>query len=55
MNLPADLKYTESHEWIRSESDGAVTIDADDRQHVVFTLSGTAGDAEPQDPNGCGP
>jgi glycine cleavage system H protein len=26
MNVPGDLKYTESHEWIRSEADGAVTI-----------------------------
>src|SRR5437764_15484972 len=26
MNVPADLKYTGSHEWIRSESDGTVTI-----------------------------
>jgi glycine cleavage system H protein len=26
MNVPGDLKYTESHEWIRSEADGTVTI-----------------------------
>src|SRR5579862_6204860 len=26
MNVPSDLKYTESHEWIRSESDGTLTI-----------------------------
>ena len=26
MNTPADLKYTESHEWIRRESDGTVTV-----------------------------
>jgi glycine cleavage system H protein len=26
MNIPADLKYTESHEWVRSESDGTLTI-----------------------------
>jgi glycine cleavage system H protein len=26
MSVPADLKYTESHEWIRLESDGSVTI-----------------------------
>ena len=25
-NIPADLKYTESHEWIRTESDGTLTI-----------------------------
>ncbi|KAG0189560.1 hypothetical protein DFQ28_003281 [Apophysomyces sp. BC1034] len=26
MPLPADLKYTESHEWIRKEDDGTLTI-----------------------------
>ena len=26
MNVPSNLKYTESHEWIRSEADGTVTI-----------------------------
>jgi glycine cleavage system H protein len=26
MNVPATLKYTESHEWIRSEADGTLTI-----------------------------
>jgi len=26
MNVPADLKYTASHEWVRKESDGTVTI-----------------------------
>jgi glycine cleavage system H protein len=26
MNVPTDLKYTDSHEWIRSESDGTLTI-----------------------------
>jgi glycine cleavage system H protein len=26
MNLPAELRYTASHEWIRSESDGSVTV-----------------------------
>lgn len=26
MNFPADLKYTESHEWVRVESDGTLTI-----------------------------
>ena len=23
MNFPADLKYTESHEWVRVEADGS--------------------------------
>ena len=26
MNVPGDLKYTDNHEWIRSESDGTVRI-----------------------------
>lgn len=26
MNVPADLKYTESHEWIRTEADGTLTV-----------------------------
>lgn len=26
MNIPADLKYTESHEWVRREDDGTLTI-----------------------------
>ena len=26
MNVPADLKYTDSHEWIRTEADGTLTI-----------------------------
>jgi glycine cleavage system H protein len=26
MTVPADLKYTEAHEWVRRESDGTLTI-----------------------------
>lgn len=26
MSIPAELKYTESHEWIRSEADGTITV-----------------------------
>ena len=26
MNVPADLKYTDSHEWIRTEANGTLTI-----------------------------
>jgi glycine cleavage system H protein len=26
MKVPADLKYTESHEWIRAEQDGTLTV-----------------------------
>jgi glycine cleavage system H protein len=26
MNIPQDLRYTESHEWIRQEADGSITV-----------------------------
>jgi glycine cleavage system H protein len=26
MNVPAELKYTDSHEWIRTEPDGALSV-----------------------------
>ena len=26
MNVPADLKYTDSHEWVRTEGDGTLTV-----------------------------
>lgn len=26
MNVPSNLRYTESHEWIRTETDGSLTI-----------------------------
>ncbi|MBW8363928.1 MAG: glycine cleavage system protein GcvH [Rhizobium sp.] len=26
MNIPADLKYTPSHEWVRVEADGTLTV-----------------------------
>ncbi|THF66275.1 glycine cleavage system protein GcvH [Pseudothauera nasutitermitis] len=29
-NIPADLKYTPSHEWIRVEADGTLTIGVTD-------------------------
>lgn len=25
-NIPADLKYTESHEWVHAEADGTLTV-----------------------------
>ena len=30
MSTPTDLKYTESHEWIRTEADGTLTIGISD-------------------------
>jgi glycine cleavage system H protein len=26
MSIPADLKYTATHEWVRSESDGTLSV-----------------------------
>jgi glycine cleavage system H protein len=26
MNIPANLKYTKSHEWVRLETDGSLTV-----------------------------
>jgi len=26
MNVPENLKYTESHEWVRAEADGTLTV-----------------------------
>lgn len=26
MNIPAELKYTASHEWVRVETDGSITV-----------------------------
>ena len=26
MNVPTNLKYTKSHEWVRAEADGSVTV-----------------------------
>ena len=26
MNAPAHLKYTKSHEWVRAEADGTITV-----------------------------
>jgi len=26
MNVPAELKYTSSHEWVRTEADGTLTV-----------------------------
>ncbi|HVW53300.1 MAG TPA: glycine cleavage system protein GcvH [Trinickia sp.] len=35
-NVPADLKYTEEHEWVRTEADGTVTVGITD--HAQETL-----------------
>ena len=30
MNFPNDLKYADSHEWVRTEADGTLTIGISD-------------------------
>ncbi|GHU03588.1 glycine cleavage system H protein 2 [Betaproteobacteria bacterium] len=36
MNIPADLKYTKSHEWVRVEADGTVTIGITDHAQELL-------------------
>ena len=36
MNVPEDLKYTESHEWIRAEADGTVTVGITDHAQAAL-------------------
>jgi glycine cleavage system H protein len=36
MNLPADLRYTSSHEWIRTEPDGLVTVGITDHAQAAL-------------------
>jgi glycine cleavage system H protein len=37
--IPADLRYTESHEWVRANDDGTVTVGITDHaQHLLGDL-----------------
>lgn len=36
MNVPSDLKYTDSHEWMRQEADGTVTIGITDHAQAAL-------------------
>ena len=36
MNVPTDLKYTDSHEWVRAEADGTVTIGITDHAQAAL-------------------
>ena len=36
MNIPADLKYTRSHEWVRAEADGIVTVGISDHAQELL-------------------
>ena len=36
MNVPADLKYTANHEWVRAETDGTVTVGITDHAQAAL-------------------
>jgi glycine cleavage system H protein len=36
MNVPAGLKYADTHEWLRTESDGTVTIGITDHAQAAL-------------------
>ena len=36
MNVPEDLKYTTSHEWVRTEADGMVSIGITDHAQAAL-------------------
>lgn len=36
MNVPPELKYTDSHEWVRQEADGTVTIGITDHAQAAL-------------------
>ena len=49
-NLPTELKYTKSHEWVRDEGDGSVTVGISDHAQellgdLVFVELPEVGDA----------
>lgn len=35
-NIPSDLKYTKSHEWVRDEGDGSVTVGISDHAQELL-------------------
>jgi glycine cleavage system H protein len=36
MNIPGDLRYTSSHEWVKSEADGTVSIGITDHAQAAL-------------------
>ena len=36
MNIPANLKYTKSHEWVRVDADGTVTVGITDHAQELL-------------------
>ena len=47
MNLPADLKYTKTHEWVRSEADGTLTVGITDSAQEMLGDIVFVGDVKP--------
>lgn len=48
MNIPKDLRYTESHEWLKRESDGTISVGITDHAQeqlgdIVFVEAPKAG------------
>ncbi len=35
-NVPNELKYTKTHEWVRTESDGSITIGITDHAQELL-------------------
>ena len=36
MNIPGDLRYTSSHEWVKSEADGSVSVGITDHAQAAL-------------------
>ncbi|MCB1933999.1 glycine cleavage system protein GcvH [Accumulibacter sp.] len=36
MNIPADLRYTRNHEWIRAETDGTISVGITDHAQELL-------------------
>ena len=36
MNIPSNLKYTKSHEWVRVEGDGTITVGITDHAQELL-------------------
>ncbi len=36
MNVPANLRYADSHEWLRAETDGTVTVGITDHAQAAL-------------------
>ena len=49
MSIPADLKYTASHEWIKTNADGTITVG------ITVHAQDLLGDMVFVENPGCGP